>query len=95
MRESKIEKKVCEYAESLGFDNIKLKTRGYPDREFLQNGFVFFIEFKQQDKKPDIMQTLICDMLKKQKFDVFVCDNIDQGIDIIDGMFRKLSKRSR
>ncbi|GFO72947.1 hypothetical protein BJAS_P3484 [Bathymodiolus japonicus methanotrophic gill symbiont] len=46
MKESKLEKKVCDYAESKGWGNVKTYSKGYPDRVFYKDGKALFIEFK-------------------------------------------------
>ena len=59
MRESAIEKAVCDYARQAGCLTIKNATpghRGVPDRMFIRNGKCLFIEFKAPGKKPGALQ---------------------------------------
>jgi hypothetical protein len=91
MRESEIEKKLCDYAAKCGWDNIKIIKRGYPDRQFLQKGYVFFIEFKRKNKPLTMIQQLTSQHLIAQGFNVFLCDDIEQGKRIIDEETRRIS----
>jgi len=59
MRESAVESKVCKWARSRGIIVIKLAgpaNRGQPDRMFLGDGKLVFIEFKAPGKKPTPLQ---------------------------------------
>ena len=59
MRESTIEKAVCAYAKSQGCLVMKLagpNQKGQPDRMFIRNGKVLFIEFKAPGKLPTKLQ---------------------------------------
>ena len=87
MKESCIEKKVCDYAKTKGFLSYKLQgmhNKGLPDRLFLKNGNVFFIEFKAPKKSPTKLQLYTIKLLQKNKFEVYVLDNVEKGIEIID-----------
>lgn len=81
--ERDIEKKVCEYARSLGMLVYKFTSPGrshVPDRLFvLPGGRVFFIEFKRLGKKPTDAQAVEIAKLQKQGVSVFVVDNVDFG----------------
>lgn len=82
MRESKIEKEVCKYAEKLGwlvFKFISPGLRGVPDRFFLRNGKIVFIEFKAPDKEPSKIQWKRIGEIRKQNFYVGIVDSIEQG----------------
>jgi Holliday junction resolvase len=91
MRESEIENKVCSYGKKQGFIVEKFcpKTNGYPDRIFLKNGCVFFIEFKAKGKTPTKLQNHRIETLKASGFDVFVVDNVDEGIKIVQSKIRE------
>lgn len=91
MRESKIEKAVCDYAAIQGWDNIKIIKRGYPDRQFLQKKYVFFIEFKRKGEAMRLLQQTISQRLISQGFHVFTCDDIEQGKRLIDEETGRLS----
>lgn len=87
MRESKIEKKVCKYATDQGWLVYKFSSpghRGVPDRIFMRNGVMFFIEFKALGKKPTKLQEAVAERIEKQEFGVYVVDNIGFGSLIID-----------
>lgn len=87
MRESIIEKKVCDYAKSKSWLCLKgtiASFAGFPDRMMLRYGQVFFIEFKQEGKKATRRQRYVHRILRKHFFKVYVVDNIEHGINIID-----------
>lgn len=77
--ESTIERSARDYAESRGCLLLKLDTRssaGWPDRVLLcPNGKASFIEFKQQGKKPRLLQQLRHESLRGLGFKVVVIDN--------------------
>lgn len=81
--EKDIEKKVCEYARSLGMLVYKFTSPGrshVPDRLFITaNGEVFFIEFKRKGKKPTEAQEVEIAKLRKQGATVYVVDNVKDG----------------
>jgi len=82
MLESTIEKKVTKYAESLGWLAYKFSSpnnRGVPDRLYIRNGVVIFIEFKQLGKKPTKLQTHHINKIKAQSIAVYVVDSVDAG----------------
>lgn len=86
MRESYIEKKVCEYAEELGWTNYKFSSpgnRGVPDRILLRNGKVIFIEFKSKGKEASKLQSFIHKIIRGCGFKVYVVDDIWVGKKII------------
>ena len=59
--ELQIEKECCSYAKSLGWASIKLEKNyniGIPDRLFVKNDKVFFVEFKK-DKNQKLSQEQI------------------------------------
>ena len=82
MRESKIEKKVTEFAQSLGWLAYKWKSvnqRGVPDKIYFKNGRVIIIEFKATDKEPSKKQIKVHKRLRKEGFEVYVVDDIEEG----------------
>ena len=89
MRESKIEREVCAYARDK-YDMLTRKlsgelTSGWPDRMVLTpEGYICFIEFKQQDQDLRPIQQRMCEKLVRYGFDVFVCDDLEQGKRLID-----------
>ena len=87
MRESVIEKKVSDYATSKGWLVYKFSspnTRAVPDKIFMRNGVVFFIEFKALGKLPTKLQYANHKRIKEHGVSVFVIDNIEKGIDLVD-----------
>ena len=89
MRESKIEREVCAYARDK-YDMLTRKlsgelTSGWPYRMVLiPEGYICFIEFKQQDQDLRPIQQRMCEKLVRYGFDVFVCDDLEQGKRLID-----------
>lgn len=58
-REKVIEKRACDWAEADGWYVRKFSApgrRGVPDRIFIKNGRVVFIEFKTEKGKPTQLQ---------------------------------------
>ncbi len=52
--ESELEKKCSQYARERGWASVKLEknwNKGVPDRLFVKNDKVFFVEFKKDDKQ--------------------------------------------
>jgi hypothetical protein len=87
MRESTIEKKVCDYARQKGLIVMKLSginQKGQPDRMFLKNGQSLFIEFKAPGKLPTALQYRWLSQLRSEGFTASHCDNPESGISIID-----------
>ncbi len=87
MKESIIESKVCKYAQSKGwlvFKFVSPGNRAVPDRVFIKNCVLFFIEFKAPGKKQTILQEKISKKLNNEGFEVFVVDDIEKGKQIID-----------
>ena len=82
MLEKQIEKKVCEYAESLGWLQYKFKSanhKGVPDRIFMKNGKVVFIEFKAKGKKPTKLQFRVHRQLNEKAMTVTIVDSVETG----------------
>lgn len=82
MRESVIEKDVCEFARSKGYLVRKLKyigRHGAPDRLFIGHGEAIFVEFKATDKGPELHQKREATRYKKRGVKVHVIDNIEDG----------------
>lgn len=89
MLEKQIEAKVCEYAKTKGVLAYKFTSparAAVPDRMFILNGRVFFIEFKREGQKPTEAQDREHDRLRRHKVNVFVVDNVDAGKLVIDMM---------
>ena len=87
MRESLIEKKVCDMAKGLGVLPIKIVApnfSGLPDRLFLYKGRVLFVEFKAEGKKPRKLQLAVMRRLRSHGFIVTVCDNVASGYELVE-----------
>lgn len=87
MREIIIERKVSDHARSKGWIVFKFEARkGCPDRVFMRNGKVFFIEFKAPGKKPTELQKRMHNKIRAENFNVFVVDDPMEGYKIVDAM---------
>ena len=88
MQESEIEAAVCNYAKSkykwLVYKFVSPSNRGVPDRLFIRNETVFFIEFKAWNKIPTKLQKRVITKIRNQGVDVYVVDSIKQGKEIFD-----------
>jgi hypothetical protein len=90
MLEKNIEAKVCGYARERGLLAYKFTSPAHaavPDRLFvLPNGRMFFCEFKRQGQKPTSPQEREHHRLRQHKVSVFVIDNVDDGLRMVDEM---------
>ena len=87
MLEKQIEKKVCDYAKSFGFQVYKFTSpgmRAVPDRLFVYKGKIFFIEFKRGGCKVTGPQEREHTRLREAGATVFVVDDVSRGKFIID-----------
>lgn len=88
--EKDIERKVCDYAKSLGMLCYKFTSpsrRSVPDRMFITKaGVVFFIEFKRAGQKPTAAQEVEIGKIRATGVQVNVVDSVEQGKRIIDTM---------
>ena len=90
MRESTIERAVCAYAKAKGCLVMKLagpNQKGQPDRMFIRNGKVLFIEFKAPGKLPTRLQYKWLDNLTLQGMKACWRDNIKEAKQVIDAVF--------
>lgn len=88
MLESKIEQAVTKYALSQGWLSYKFVSpanRSVPDRIYLKEGRVIFIEFKATGKKPSKLQTYTHLKFTDHGFPVYVIDNIEDGKHLMKG----------
>ena len=89
MRESAIEKEVCDHARRNHYLVFKFTSpgfRGVPDRLFIsRSGRVFFMEFKQKGKKLRAEQVRAKILIENHRVGVFVVDNVEFGKGVIDG----------
>lgn len=87
--EKQIEVKVCDYAKERGMLVYKFTSparMAVPDRMFIYNGRMFFIEFKRGGQTPTAAQDREHERLRQQKINVFVIDDVDKGKLVIDYM---------
>ena len=86
VRESHIEKAVCDHARANGCMVMKLagpNQKGQPDRMFLKNGRVLFLEFKAPGKLPTALQESWMTRLRAKGFHAWACDNAPDGIALL------------
>jgi len=85
--EKDIEKRVCDYAKSLGMLVYKFTSpsrRSVPDRMFItKTGTVFFIEFKRAGQKPTPAQEVEIAKIRMASVLVEVIDNVAEGKELI------------
>jgi hypothetical protein len=90
MLEKQIEAAVCDYAKSKGFLAYKFTSpnrAAVPDRLIiLPSGHMFFIEFKAAGKKPTPAQEREHTRLRQQNVQVYVIDNVADGMWLINSM---------
>lgn len=88
--EKDIEKRVCDYAKSLGMLCYKFTSpakRSVPDRMFItKTGIVFFIEFKRLGQNPTDGQIVEIKKIRDKGVKVFVIDNVEEGKRVIYDM---------
>lgn len=86
--ETDIEDAVCKHAEGRGWLAAKLQwlsQTGWPDRTFLSRpARVFFIEFKKPGGIVSKKQHYWIGVLRELGFDVYVVDDIETGIAIVN-----------
>lgn len=82
--ESKLEKQVCDYAKSKGFEVEKIGKEGRPDRMFIYKCSVFFIEFKAPNKPLRENQRVKIAKWRKNGAEVYIIDTLKDGIKIIN-----------
>jgi hypothetical protein len=90
MLEKQIEAKVCDYAKTrnvLVYKFTSPNRAAVPDRLFITgDGRCFFIEFKRAGQKPTAAQEREHHRIRSNKVNVFVVDNVENGMMVIDLM---------
>lgn len=87
IREAFIESQVCTYAkqkECLSFKFNSASQRGVPDRIFITEKGVFFVEFKRKGHLPTPLQAHVFSKFQEKKQQVYVIDDIEIGKSFID-----------
>lgn len=94
-RESAVEKQICDWAKSRGIRTYKFISpgrKGVPDRMFMKDGIVSFLEIKRPGEKPTPMQFHEMKGIIEAMVIAAWCDNAAGGIKILtDIYFPKLS----
>lgn len=89
--EAELERWTAAYAKKLGMLTYKLDSRraaGWPDRMFLHNGYVRFIEFKAMDGSLTPLQKHTIEDMRKHGADVHVVNNKLDAQEVIDELYR-------
>lgn len=87
MKESEIERKVCDHAEELGFLQRKFVSPGHvgvPDRIFWGHNLHFLIEFKKPGGILSLPQRREIKRLLDAGVFVYVIDTIEKGKELLD-----------
>lgn len=95
MLERDIEKAVCAYAKEKGFLHYKFSSPahiGVPDRIFVGDNTVFFIEFKSEKGKLTPSQIRENTHLAEKNALVFVVYGVDEGKAIIDAAAKHIDR---
>lgn len=83
LKESYVQKKVNDFAESLGWEVRRMGTNDDPDRLYYRHGVVIFIEFKKPGEgRVSAGQKEEHKLLQHHKMNFFLIDTIGQGISI-------------
>ncbi len=94
MKESDIEKAICEFAAAHGILAIKLSgpnDRGKPDRMFLRGGTAAFLEIKATGKRPTALQKKWLSKLDSLGFHASSVDSISEGVRFLKTAFHPLN----
>lgn len=86
MIEKAVELPVVHRAEKAGWFVRKLAwpgRNGAPDRVFIKDGRVVWIEFKRPGKKPRLSQELEHDRMKAAGAEIYWCDNVLEALQIL------------
>lgn len=86
MIEKAIELPVVARAEKAGYFVRKVQwpgRHGAPDRVFIKDGRVVWIEFKRPGEKPRLSQTLEHDRMKAAGAEIHWCDSIADALQIL------------
>jgi len=85
-RESSVETRLVEAAAVEGWDTIKLSrtdAKGRPDRMFLRDGRVVFLEVKRPGEEPNRQQKNAAVWLQSLGFMADWVDNVDDGLKLL------------
>lgn len=82
-----IQKPVVAHARATGWLAWKMKIEGRngcPDFWFFKDGSLLIVEFKAPGRQPSVQQRLRANDLLTHGFQVFVIDNAQAGISLLD-----------
>lgn len=86
MRESLIERKCCQYAKRndwLVYKFVSPSQSGVPDRIFIRDGKVIFVEFKATGEQLRPLQRRTIDTMRLHGALVHVIDSVEEFINVI------------
>lgn len=87
MLESQIEKAAVKAAKQLGWYSFKVLPhlhKGLPDRCFLRNGEIVFIEFKRPGGKTSKLQDKLHRDFLAHGVVVHVCDSVESAVKVLE-----------
>lgn len=86
IRERDIEKRAVDIAKKAGwlcYKWVSPSQRGVPDRIFIKDGRIVFVEFKAPAKRPTQLQAQIIRRLRDAGCEVYVCDTVESACDAL------------
>ena len=90
MRESTVERTVCQWAKDHGISNLKLEGRnnvGKSDRLFMRHGVAAFCEFKAPGQKPTALQFKFLEERRADGFHTGWHDSVPEAIEWLKRVF--------
>ena len=87
--ESSIEQQVVDWAAANDYLVVKMNIqgrKGWPDRLFIYNGHVVFIEFKKPGEVLEPIQDYVHRLLRKHKVPVGVFDTKEEAIGYLESL---------
>jgi len=90
MLEKEVERRIVQYAKSRGIKTYKLNgdgDRGKPDRLFMREGVVLFLEIKRPKAKPRKLQLVQLQELNDMGFRAEWVDAPEKGFKLLDDIF--------
>lgn len=85
-RERDIESKAVKWAKDHGwlvYKFVSPSQRGVPDRVFIKDGRIVWVEFKAPGKTPTQLQAQTIRKMQAQGCEVYVCDNVESAINAL------------
>lgn len=96
--EAKLEKKCRDYAKARGVENFKFRFVGHRGGKdvifFPGNGRVFFVEFKNPNKKGRVhwLQNYVHELLREKDVPVYIIDDYENFEEICDDELRRFGQ---